>query len=130
LFTNPEKRIKPESLSQIRKMKGLVAWKVGAFIMALRSIKTAVAAAASVPSSLTSTKAKRRSNCIIIIIRNRNRDRERGRGRERERKGGKCGRPLWKTCPILKGCEEMPEKSAFVKATRKKVKKREITRRE
>ena len=57
LLTRPEKRIRLESRSQIRKTKGRVAWKVGLAIALERSIITAVAAAASVPSSFTSTKA-------------------------------------------------------------------------
>lgn len=80
-MTKPVKRINPEGRSQIKKRKGRLALKLGLGpIAAMRIITTAVAAAASVPSSLTSTKAgwkerkrKRKSVCVCEALK-RNHD--------------------------------------------------------
>ena len=60
LLTSPEKRISFEVWSQMRKRKGRSAMKASGFLTADFNMRTAVAAAASVPSSLTSTKAGRK----------------------------------------------------------------------
>lgn len=56
--TSPRKRIAPEGLSTIINEKGRLTLNSGGVMgMPFKDISTAVAAVASVPSSLTSTKA-------------------------------------------------------------------------
>ena len=90
LLTRPEKRTRPESRSQIKKMKGRVAWNEGPFKALERSMTTAVAAAASVPSSFTSTKAKNKNKKQKQKTKNKNENSHEGDERT-GRKTNLCG---------------------------------------